>query len=52
MKRASLAIVPCLLSCAGAPREEPADLVLRNGNIVTVDETNPSTMPSPRSRTM
>ncbi|HLE72126.1 MAG TPA: amidohydrolase [Vicinamibacteria bacterium] len=30
-----------LLSCAGTPPEEPADLVLRNGKIVTVDETRP-----------
>ena len=30
-----------LLSCAGTPPEEPADLVLRNGKIVTVDQTRP-----------
>ncbi len=41
MKRAPVLLASGLLSCAGTPPEEPADLVLRNGNIVTVDETRP-----------
>jgi hypothetical protein len=41
MKREVLVIALGLPSCAGAPPEEAADLVLRNGKIVTVDETRP-----------
>jgi predicted amidohydrolase YtcJ len=36
----ALAILP-LAACAAAPQEEPADLVLRNGRIVTVDSAQP-----------
>ena len=41
MKRTTVLLFSGLLSCAGTPPEEPADLVLRNGKIVTVDETRP-----------
>jgi predicted amidohydrolase YtcJ len=40
--RAVLAATTLLLAaCASGPQEEPADLVLRNGQIYTVDETMP-----------
>ena len=41
MKRSILVIALGLPSCSGTPPEEAADLVLRNGKIATVDETNP-----------
>jgi hypothetical protein len=41
MKRASLVIALSFASCAGTPPEPPADLVLRNGKIVTVDDARP-----------
>ena len=41
MKRTTVLLFSGLVSCAGTPPEEPADLVLRNGKIVTVDETRP-----------
>ena len=41
MKRAAVVLALGLASCAGARSEEPADLVLQNGRIVTVDESRP-----------
>jgi predicted amidohydrolase YtcJ len=38
---ALLLAVPFTASCAAAPQNEPADIVLRNGRIVTVDEARP-----------
>ncbi|MFQ6108635.1 MAG: hypothetical protein ACE5L7_03665 [Candidatus Aminicenantales bacterium] len=35
----SIALIGLVFSCA--PKKEPADLVLTNGKIVTVDEANP-----------
>jgi predicted amidohydrolase YtcJ len=41
-RRIALAMTLMLAACAAAPQEEPADLVLRNGQIVTVDEETPT----------
>ena len=43
MRLASLAVCAAILfaNCAGQPAEEPATLVLRGGNIVTVNEGQP-----------
>lgn len=41
MKRSALWIALGLSSCAGSPSKKPADLVLRNGKIVTVDDAKP-----------